>query len=529
MNTTFLAAQLGRVVQLLGCVLTAVAVLFFVLPGGSSGSALAAELSLLYTGLAAVGVGSAAWFLGRGACTLHTTGIDGESITRPYRMTRREAALLTTLSWAIGGCVAATPFLVWAHTASGVEAANPFSNAINCLFEATSGLTTTGATILQDIEAVPDALLFWRSILQWLGGLGILVLFVAVLPGLGIGAKRLFQFEAPGPDPAGPRPSVRDAARRLWQIYLGLTVTLFMLLLAGGMGWFDAANHTFTTMATGGFSTKNASIGRPDSLYIDIVLIVFMIVAASNFGVLHALLKGRWRAALADTEFKVFLSLLAIGSTVVAIAVVMGGSIELTDGQHLAATPGEAIRQATFTVTSQQTSTGYATSDWDLWPVAAKTMVLLLMFVGGSAGSTAGGVKVIRIWIAARVLLRELERFFRPDVVRPLRVGSRTIDTQQQTMTLVFLLGMITMIAIGTIALLAIESSANDISFATAASASLATTCTIGPGIDAVGATCNYGWLTDPSKLLLCFLMLVGRLEFFVVLVLLQPRFWRSS
>ncbi len=530
MNARFVMAQLGRVVQLLGAVLSAIAVLFVLVPGRDMTFFDVGEQCLLITGVGALALGTMAWRAGRGACTVRTRGLDGDVLERPYRMSRRDAAVLTTGAWVVGSLIAAVPFLAWAHFAPDVPASHPFDSAINCLFEATSGLTTTGATILPDIESLPRSLLFWRSIIQWLGGLGILVLFVAVLPGLGIGAKRLFRLEAPGPSPEGPRPSVREASRRLWQLYLGLTLTLFVLLMSGGMGWFEAANHTFTTMATSGFSTWNSSVGHADSMFIQVVIVIFMVIAASNFGVLWALLKGQWRAVLRDTEFKVFLSLLLLGTTVCAIALVTAGEpIILTNGQEAATTPGRALGEAAFTVVSRQTTTGYATADWDLWPLAAKAMIVLLMFVGGSAGSTAGGVKVVRIWIAARVLIREVERFFRPDVVRPLRLNGQSIDARQQMQTVVFVGGMLAMLAMGTMALLAIESSRTGISFATAASASLATVCTVGPGIDAVGATCNYEWFSDASKLLLCGLMLVGRLEFFVVLVLFHPRFWRSQ
>jgi trk system potassium uptake protein TrkH len=420
--------------------------------------------------------------------------------------------------------------LLWATFATDVPTDHPFHSAIDCFFESISGLTTTGATVLNDIEALPRSLLFWRSIIQWLGGLGILVLFVAILPGLGIGAKRLFRNESPGPSPEGPRPSVKDAARTLWRIYAGLTAAMFLLLMVGGMDWFDSANHTFTTLATGGFSTRNASISRPETLFVESVIVVFMVLAGSNFGVLHAVFKGRWRTMLRDTEFKVYLAVLAIGSVVATIAIVTAGDpIVLSNGEAMAATTGESARAAIFTVVSQQTTTGFTTYNWDIWPFAAKAFIVLLMFVGGSAGSTAGGVKVIRIWIAFRVLWAELERFFRPDVVRPLRVGGQSIDDRQQLMVVVYVLGTIALIGFGSIALMAIESDINGCSFSTAATASLATICTVGPGMEAVGAIQNYAWFSDTSKLLLCLLMLIGRLEMFVLLALLQPRFWRSQ
>ncbi len=530
MNTRFLAAQLGRVAQLLGAVLSSIAVLFVIVPGEGMTFIDVGELCLLATGAGSLMLGTGLWLYGRSALQIRTTDLQGDALVRPYRMSRREAALLTTVTWVVGGLIAATPFLLWAAFATDVPSDHPFHSSINCFFESISGLTTTGATVLTDIESLPRSLLFWRSIIQWLGGLGILVLFVAILPGLGIGAKRLFRIESPGPTPDGPRPSVRDAARTLWRIYVGLTVVMFLLLMIGGMGWFDSANHTFTTLATGGFSTRNASIARPETMFVEAVIVVFMVLAGSNFGVLHAVFKGRWRSMLQDTEFRVYLGLLAIGSIVTTIALVTAGDgVVLSNGDTMAATTGESARAAVFTVVSQQTTTGFSTYNWDLWPFAAKAFIVLLMFVGGSAGSTAGGVKVIRVWIAFRVLWAELERFFRPDVVRPLRVGGQIVDDRQQLMVIVYVLGTVALLGLGAVALMALESEATDITFATAATASLATICTVGPGMEAVGAIRNYAWFSDASKLLLCLLMLIGRLEVFVILALLQPKFWRSQ
>ncbi|MCH2135070.1 MAG: TrkH family potassium uptake protein [Phycisphaerales bacterium] len=530
MNLKFLAAQLGRIAQLLGLVLSGIAALFVIVPGADMNFIDAGELSLLATGVLSLASGTGLWLWGKGARMVRTRSLQGDELVRPYRMSRRDAALLTTTAWLVGSLVAGLPFLLWASLSGDAPDAHPFRSAVNCWFEAVSGLTTTGATILSDIEALPRSLLFWRSIIQWLGGLGILMLFVALLPGLGIGAKRLFRFEAPGPSPDGPRPSVRDAARTLWRIYLGLTVAMFVLLMLGGMEWFDSANHTFTTLATGGFSTRNASLARPESMFAEIVIVVFMVAAGSNFGVLHAMFRGRWKTVLRDTEFKVYLALLIVGSLVCTIALTTAGQpLVLTDGAEVPATTGEAVRAATFTVVSQQTTTGFATVDWDLWPFAAKAFIIVLMFVGGSAGSTAGGVKVVRVWIALRTLWAELERFFRPDVVRPLRVAGQVVDDRQQMLVLVHLLGTLLLLGLGAVALMALESSRGEMSFTTAASASLATICTVGPGMDAVGALRNYDWFSDASKGLLCLLMLIGRLELFALAALAHPRFWREQ
>jgi len=531
-NLQFVLAQWGKLGLLLGSLLAAVGLVFFMVPGDGGLMLDAAELSLLGSGGASAAIGALAWWYGHSAVASGAAARTRSRSTtlRPYRMSRKDAALVTTGSWVIGAAIAASPFLVWATLADGVPESHPFHSVIDCYFEAMSGMTTTGATVLSDIESLPRSLLLWRSLIQWLGGLGILVLFVAILPGLGTAAKKLFRIESPGPDPEGVRPTIRQTARRLWTLYAGLTAAQIILLLVTGMSLFDAANHTFTTLATGGFSTRNASIARPESLAAEIVLIVFMVIAGSNFTVLLAFLKGRWKAALKDTEFRIYLLCLLGGTALVTAALVGHGEpLVLSNGSEVAATGGESLRAAAFTVVSQQTTTGYATFDFDLWPFAAKAMIIVLMFVGGSAGSTAGGVKVVRIWISLRVLWGELERFFRPDVVRPLKVSGQVIDREQKLNVVTYVLGTVLLLGLGAVVLQALEAESTNCSFATAATASLATICTVGPGLDRVGAIQNYGWFSDASKVFLCFLMLVGRLEVFVILVLFHPRFWRNG
>lgn len=534
MNLRFVFAQWGRLATLLGLLLAAVGLLFLLVPGEQGVMLDPAELSLFVSGGLAAAVGLAAWLACRAALVqpVRSLGVaDTEpQATRPYRMTRRDAALVTTGAWVIGAGIAAAPFLIWATSAADAPGGHPFRSVVNCYFEAMSGLTTTGATVLTDIEAVPPSLLLWRSLTQWLGGLGILVLFVAILPGLGTAAKKLFRIESPGPDPEGVRPTIRQTARRLWMLYLGLTITQVVLLMVTGMGLFDAANHTFTTLATGGFSTRNASIARPETLAAEIVIIVFMVLAGSNFTVLLAMLAGRWKQALRDSEFRIYLLLLA-GGTLIVTAALMGADqpLVLTDGQDIPATGAASFRAASFTVVSQQTTTGFATTNFDLWPFAAKAVIILLMFVGGSAGSTAGGVKVVRIWIAMKVLWGELERFFRPDVVRPLKVSGQVIDAEQKLNVVTYIAGTVLLLAVGAIVIQALEAECSGCTFTTAATASLATLCTVGPGLDQVGALHNFGWFSDATKVFLCVLMLLGRLEVFVILVLLHPRFWRGA
>ena len=532
MNLRFVLAQWGRLGQLLGTLLAAVGLIFFLIPGERGLILDAAELSLLGSGAMAIVLGTAAWIFGKPATRVQMRGLDADNqpVTKPYRMSRRDASLVTSGAWILGAGIAAAPFLTWATLAEGAAADHPFHSLVNCYFEAMSGMTTTGATVLTDIESLPRSLLLWRSLIQWLGGLGILVLFVAILPGLGTAAKKLFRIESPGPDPEGVRPTIRQTAQRLWMLYVGMTIAQMLLLRITGMGLFDAANHTFTTLATGGFSTRNASLARPESLAAEIVLVVFMVLAGSNFTVLLAFLKGRWRAALKDTEFRIYMLCLIGGTAIVTAALVSSGDpIVLSNGTALAATGGESLRAAAFTVVSQQTTTGYVTFDFDLWPFAAKAMIIVLMFVGGSAGSTAGGVKVVRIWITFRVLWGELERFFRPEVIRPLKISGQVIDKEQKLNVVTYVLGTLLLLGVGAVVIKALESGNSECSFTTAATTSLATICTVGPGLDRVGAIQNYGWFTDATKLFLCGLMLLGRLEVFVILVLFHPRFWRGA
>jgi trk system potassium uptake protein TrkH len=444
------------------------------------------------------------------------------------QMGRREALLLVSMSWFVGAVISAAPFLLWARMAG--EKDHPFQSVINCFFEAMSGLTTTGATILTDISALPAPLLFWRAMIQWLGGLGIIVLFVAVLPSLGVGGKKLFRIESPGPEPEGVRPHIRETARVLWLIYVGLTLVEIVVYKFAGLQWFDASCHALTTLATGGFSTQNASIGGYDSRLVSTITIVFMILASTNFGLFYAAIRGRLSVIWQDSEFRCYLFLLVIGSAVIVCSLLGdGGEITTTAGEILPATIPNTLTHGVFTAVSMQTNTGFTTADYNTWPFAAKAVIVMMMFIGGCAGSTGGGIKVIRIWIALRIMFSELERAFRPNVVRPLKVGKTTIDPELKLATIAYVLGIVVLFTAGTGALMLLESGNPNCDFTTAATASVATICTVGPGLAKIGATQNYEWFSDASKLLLCVLMAIGRLEIFAVLVLFTPRFWRSS
>jgi trk system potassium uptake protein TrkH len=402
-----------------------------------------------------------------------------------------------------------------------------FDTFVDCYFEAMSGLTTTGATIVQAISTIPRSLLLWRSMIQWLGGLGIVVLFVAVLPMLGVGSRRIYRIEAPGPSPEGVKPRIADTARILWMIYLGLTIAEILALKVCGMGWFDAVCHTFTTLATGGFSTQDASIGAYSSAAIQIVIIVFMIFAGVNFGLYHQLIQRQWRTVRKDPELRVYLTIILVATAIVTISLLRSGSrVEASLGEP--ATFPTVVRHALFQTVSLQTTTGYGSADFDQWGFAAKATLLILMFVGASAGSTGGGIKVARVMIAAKVLLAEIEHVYRPKVVRPVKIGKTTIDPELKLNTVIYVLGIALLFAVGTVLLMLFESG-KGVDITSAASASAATLNNIGPGLARVGAMQNYAWFTAPSKIVMSVLMLLGRLEMFTILVLFTPRFWRAG
>jgi trk system potassium uptake protein TrkH len=440
---------------------------------------------------------------------------------------RREALLLVALSWLTAAALAAIPFWVWAHLAHDDPILHAFHNPVNCYFESMSGFTTTGATILTQISQLPASLLLWRAMTHWLGGLGIVVLFVAVLPSLGVGGKKLFRVEAPGPDPEGVRPHIGETARVLWIIYVGLTVAETIALRIAGMSWFDAVCHTFATLATGGFSTIDASVGGFHSAAVDIIIIVFMVGAGVNFGLYYQIIRGRWGSAWRDTEFRVYLAFLLVGAGVVILSI-QGTTIVTTDGTELEANLGTAVRYGVFQTVSVQTTTGFCSADFNRWPFIAQAVMIGLMFVGGCGGSTGGGIKVIRIWIALKVLFHEVERSFRPQVVRPLKVGQATVDADLKLGILCYVLGVLLIFVAGAVLIMVLEPPTG-MDFASAAGASVATLCNIGPGLSKVGAVENYAWFTDSSKLVLTLLMVVGRLEVFAIVVLFVPRFWRTN
>jgi len=445
----------------------------------------------------------------------------------PGRLGAREALALVSSAWFLGAAIAALPFWFWAINHDFLPGQDlAFLSFISCYFEAMSGLTTTGATVLKNIATIPPGLLFWRSYTHWLGGLGIVVIFVAVLPGMGASGKRLFRFETSGISQDGITPNIQDQARILMFIYFGFTIAevLLLKLVDSDITWFNALTHTFATLATGGFSTTNASAGG-FSPAVQWVMIGFMVLAGINFGLYQRLYSGRFQQVFQNNELRFYLALLFVSAIIIALSI-STTSYHTTSGELATLSTVDVIRDAVFQTVSIQTTTGFTTVNFEEWGLLPKAVLIGLMFVGGCGGSTSGGIKVIRILACIKVMWNELERAFRPSVVRPVRIGTHTMDTSQRLSVLSYVLGILFLFGLGTVLLMLTEAG---IDGTTALTASIAALNNIGPGLARVGAIENYSWFSDTGKLLLCILMAIGRLEVFAVIVVFMPRFWRTQ
>lgn len=419
-------------------------------------------------------------------------------------LSTRAGFFLVTLSWLSAAAVGAVPFVI-----SGAVPA--YTDAF---FETMSGFTTTGATILTDIEALPRSILFWRSLTHWLGGMGIIVLTVAILPLLGIGGYQLMKAEAPGPSVDRLTPKITETAKILWFLYLGLTVLETALLMLGGLSLYDALTHTFGTLATGGFSPKAASVGHYTSAYVHIVVTVFMLGAGVNFILYYRLLRGQFSMIRRNTEVKAYLGIFAVATLIIAAAL-HGRTYEGF---------GESLRFAGFQAASILTTTGYATADFAQWPALARVTLFVLMFIGGSAGSTGGGMKVIRIVTVLKQGFNEMRYLIHPRGVFTIRLNGLSVrkDVVYSITGLVFLyivLLLVTAVFVAT--------GGHDI--VTSMSTALVTLGNIGPGFGRIGPVENYAFYQPYIKWYLSVIMMVGRLEVYTVLVLLTPAFWRRQ
>jgi trk system potassium uptake protein TrkH len=413
----------------------------------------------------------------------------------------REGFLSVGLGWIVAMVFGAVPYLIY-----GVF------GPVDALFESMSGFTTTGASVLTDYDQ-PHGIMFWRALTHWYGGMGIIVLFIAVLRPLGAGAMRLFSAEAPGPVTERLTPRLRDTARNLWLIYAFLTLLEVLLLSVFGMDVYDAFCHAFATMATGGFSTREASVATFDSVPLEIIIVVFMFIAGGNFSLYYGVVRGQPKRLFSNPEFRTYVAIMAASVVAVAISLMVARS-------HFGL--GHAFRESLFQVTSIQSTTGFATADFNLWNSFAKLVLVLLMFVGGSAGSTAGGLKVARVILLTKSMRHELTRQMHPHAVLPLKVGGRVVSESVRRNVLGYFSIYVLVFVVG-----ALFVSMTNVDLITAITSVVATLNNIGPGLEAVGATMNYAFFDSFAKVVLIVMMVVGRLELFAILLPLTRAFWQ--
>lgn len=415
---------------------------------------------------------------------------------------KKDGYIIVTAGWVVLSLFGALPYLI-----SGA-----IPNFSNAFFETMSGYTTTGASILTDIEAVSKGILFWRSLTQWIGGMGMIVLALAILPFLGIGGMQLFAAEAPGITPDKLQPRIQETAKRLWFLYVGLTLAEAIALYVAGMGAFDAVNHSLTTMATGGFSTTNDSMIN-DAPLIQYIVIFFMFLAGTSFTLTYFALKRKFNKIVKNEEFRVYVSFIAVITVVVTVAllVVKDQAFETS------------FREALFQVVSLITTTGFVSADYTSWAPFLSVLFFILLFVGGSAGSTAGGVKIIRHVVLFKNSFLELKRQLHPSAVMPVRISGKAVDQGIVYNVLAFIMIYILVFLVGVTLL-----SAMNVDFDTAFGAVATSLGNVGPGIGDVGPMNNFSAMPTAGKWLLSALMLLGRLELFTVLMLLSPHFWRK-
>lgn len=435
-------------------------------------------------------------------------GILLQYTTKPDKQTRdidrKSGFLIVSLCWIGASLFGSIPYLVY-----GV-----FENPADAFFESVSGFTTTGATVLADIEVFPQGILFWRNFTQWLGGMGIILLAIAILPKLSVGGMQLMGHEVSEHKTEKITPRIAETAKKLWIVYVILSVILCSLLFLAGMPVFDSILHTFTTIATGGFSPMNQSVGAYDIALVDAITTVFMFVGGINFVLLYYLFAGRFSNIFKNSDLK-FYFFLNLGAIAVVTFILWGNSYHSIL---------ESLRYASFQVISISTGTGYSTADFDLWPNSTRFILLALMFAGASAGSTTGALKTIRILVLVKTGYREVKKLIYPRGVFPIRIDNHAVSENIVSSISSFFILYIFIAVVSAVILLILE----DLTIVSALSASAATLGTVGPGLDQVGPTENYSFLGSGTKVFLSLLMIIGRLELYAILVLLTPAFWKK-
>jgi len=418
----------------------------------------------------------------------------------------RDGFLVVVLSWLGLAFLGALPFYF----------SGQMNHFVDCWFESMSGFTTTGSTILVNVEVLPKSVLFWRATTHWLGGMGIIVLSLAILPLLGFGGAHLFQAEMPGPTKDRLAPRIQDTARILWTVYLFMTVIETFLLMVGGLDFYDAVCHSFATLATGGFSTHTASVGHFDSMFIDLVVLVFMFLAGVNF-TLHyqGLVLGRISSYWKNEEFRLY-SFFMLGAVFIIFLANHFGDIFESMGKN--------FRYSSFQVVSIMTTTGFGTADFGKWPQITQLLLVSLMFIGGCAGSTGGGIKVVRILLFFKYVRLQLHNLVHPKAVGTIKVGGVVVPREVKVAIIGFLALYFSFFIIACLAVIA-----TGVDILTGVTAVVATLNNIGPGLHLVGPSQNFGHLPPLAKTTLSFCMLAGRLELYTVAVLFTPAFWAMT
>jgi len=417
-------------------------------------------------------------------------------------LSRRDGFGIVTFGWLAASLFGALPYIL----------TGTIAHPISAIFETMSGFTTTGASVLSTLEEFPRGVLFWRAMTHWFGGMGVLVLCVAILPFLGVGGMQIYRAEMPGPSKDRLTPKIATTAKLLWGVYVLLCAVLTILLCIGGMTLFDALCHTFATMATGGFSTRSLSVGAYNSVYFDVVIIVFMFLAGTNFALHYRAIAGKPLSYFKDSEFRYYLGFWSVACLFLTLNV----------WHSVYDSIGDSLRAGFFQGTSIMTTTGFVTADFDRWPDSSRILLVLLMFIGGSAGSTGGGMKVIRIAVILKKVVREIRRFVRPHTIWAIKLGRKPVDQSVVSHISGFFAIFILLFAIITFIMTFFTPDLE-----TAFSSVIATMGNIGPGLAGVGATQNYASIPAMGKAILTFCMLMGRLELYTVLIVLLPSTWR--
>lgn len=419
-------------------------------------------------------------------------------------MYAKEGFLIVGISWIIISFVGGLPFVI-----SGA-----IPSIIDSFFETVSGFTTTGATILTEIESLPKGILFWRSLTHWIGGMGFLIFILALIPSLGSNTIHLLKAESAGPSPSKIVPKMKETAKILYLIYFALTILETVLLMFAGLSFYDAIIHALGTAGTGGFSNKNASVAAFNNPAAEWIITVFMLLFGVNFALYFYVIKGKIKEALMGEELRFYIL------TVISATVLITINILDINGWNI----GESIRQSAFQVSSIMTTTGYATTDFNLWPTFSKIILLVLMFFGGMAGSTAGGVKNIRIVILAKTVRREINKILHPKSVKCVKIDGRVVSEEVTSSVALYIVAyaMITLVAMFIVSI-------DGFDFTTTTTSVLTTINNVGPGFEMVGPVGNFSAFSGLSKIVLSLCMLIGRLEIYPILIMFSSSLWKRK